>query len=303
MPRRVDLTKLRAAAAAQHATFTCRQAAQHGVTHRVLERLTALGEIERQHRGVHRFTAIPLTRSAEIAAAVLAGGPDAVASHDTSLELHGLRKAWPGAPIEICSPTTWHPEVTGIHVHRTRRLESRDITTVDGIRATNGARTLVDLASRYERVALTRLVDDAICWGVAKRNAVYRRSCALRNGRRGVGLLVTLTDPDAEAVFRSWLERLAWSVFDRHGVAQPLWNVPRHDAEGLIGIVDCLWPDLPLVVELEGLRFHTSPQQRRDDARRFNRLGAGARVLRFTWQDVVEMPERMCGQILAALNG
>lgn len=98
----------------------------------------------------------------------------------------------------------------------------------------------------------------------------------------GVLDIILATAPGAEATFRSWLERQASRAFRRLGVPQPAWNVPLDDAKGRIGIVDCLW-DCDLVVEFEGLRFHTTPAQRRRDASRFNRLARRGPVLRYTW--------------------
>jgi hypothetical protein len=71
----------------------------------------------------------------------------------------------------------------------------------------------------------------------------------------------------------------------------PEWNVEVRDGAGRIGIVDALWRPWHVIGETEGLRFHTTPAQRRKDAERFNRLlDAEYAARRFTWLDVVERP-------------
>jgi hypothetical protein len=167
---------------------------------------------------------------------------------------------------------------------------------------TSGARTLVDLAAVLDRYDLTALTDDAVCAGVAPRPWLYRRAHALHPGRAGVQTLVTLTAPGAEGTFRSWLERRAGGLIAAHGLPQPRWNVPVHDGDGLIGIVDALYGDR-VVLEFEGLRFHTTPQQRRADADRFNRLQlVPLLVQRFTWLDVMQEPARVITRIRRSLQ-
>lgn len=67
--------------------------------------------------------------------------------------------------------------------------------------------------------------------------------------------------------------------------------------------VDALWHLWQVISEKEGLRFHTAPRQRREDARRFNRLGdAGYAVRRFTWEDVVYRPVEVAVTVARALR-
>jgi hypothetical protein len=67
------------------------------------------------------------------------------------------------------------------------------------------------------------------------------------------------------------------------------------DAVWLVGAV-------LVVVELEGLRFHTTPSQRRRDAERFHRLlEAGCTVRRFTRHEVVADPGAVARSVARAL--
>lgn len=155
------------------------------------------------------------------------------------------------------------------------------------------------VASLTELVAA---IDDAICARLVGRAWLYRRARALCAGRRGVGHLVRWTAPGSEGEFRSWLGRRAAAVFRAHEVPPPTWNSAVHDERGLIGVVDAVFTAERLVVELEGLRFHTTPEQRRNDAASFNRLGvAGWLPLGYTWLDVVRQPGAVAGELRQAL--
>lgn len=252
-------------------------------------------------RGVYRVAGVSDAWPAPVMPACLAVGGDAVACRDTALQLLGVRPA-DTRTIHVCRPSRWQPTVPGIMVHTTRDLIDGDRTVVEGVPTTTSARTVIDLATTLPRPQIVALVDELVFGGAVHRRWLYRRALALYPGRVGVVHIVKATAPGAEAEFRSWLERQAALAYHRFGVPAPAWNVPVNDAKGRIGIVDCLWA-CGLVVEIEGLRFHTTPEQRRRDAARFNRLVRRGPVLRYTWQDVVENPVQMCAEVLDVLRG
>lgn len=299
-------TRLQLIAAPQLGLFTVAQARGCGLSRRGLGSSVVRGDItpvyfgEVRLTGVYRCGGVPDTWPAPVMAACLAVGEGAVACRDTALQLHGLRRVNP-EEIHICRPARWQPVVPGIVVHTTRDLIPGDTTEINGVPTTTGARTIIDLAEVVGLAERLALVDEVVFGGICPRQWLYRRAVALQNGRAGVLEIVRATAPGAEAEFRSWLEREASYAYLGHGVPAPRWNVVLNDAKGRIGIVDCLWP-CGLVVEIEGLRFHTTPQQRRRDAARFNRLVRRGRVLRYTWHDVVERPAEMCAEILDMLG-
>jgi len=186
-------------------------------------------------------------------------------------------------------------------IHRAVALEPVDVTRVMGIPCATGARTLIDLAARIDPETLTALTDDAICAKVTARTLVYGRAVDLLPGRPRVQRLIDLTEPGADGTFRSWLERHASTVFRRAGLPDPEWNVAVHDDEGLIGVVDVLWGP-KLIVELEGIRFHSTPAQVGKDRYKLRRLVlSGRTVLPFSWHDLVKRPHAVVDQIRRAL--
>jgi very-short-patch-repair endonuclease len=71
----------------------------------------------------------------------------------------------------------------------------------------------------------------------------------------------------------------------------------------LLGLkVDAVWPDLKLVVEVDGYKFHGDRDSFENDRARDAMLVAhGYRVLRFTARQLRDQPLVVLGQIAAAL--
>jgi hypothetical protein len=276
---------LRVLARGQRGLFTIQQARTVGVTDRVRHRMLAGDEIERVHPGVHRFITAAWDWEAVQFAAVLGGGRSAVLSHAPAARLLGLAVPFAGR-AEITVTATGCPRLAGVRVHRTRELPDGDTTIVRGIRCTSGPRTLVDLAGRLPWATCTQLVDEAVCAGVTSRSRLHERAEALRPGRAGVGRLIDLVAPGSDAGFWSALERAFFVGVRAHGIKEPLPNAAiRHG--GRLLYADALWPEERLIVELHGLRFHSTPAHRERDDERVNLFTlAGHRVLLFTWREV-----------------
>ncbi len=100
-------------------------------------------------------------------------------------------------------------------------------------------------------------------------------------GQRGVARLRQLLDRQTFQLTDSELERWFLPQVRRAGMPLPL---TRQHLNGFK--VDFSWPDLRLVVETDGLRYHRTPaQQARDRVRDQAHLAAGFIPLRFThWQ-------------------
>ena len=105
-----------------------------------------------------------------IAAAVLAGGPTAVASHASAAWLWGFLPRYEPTP-EISLPTG-DRRPRHILTHRCPSLQPRDITRQRGVPTTTPARTALDLAPRLTKKALSRLVNDARDDGNLRPNAL-----------------------------------------------------------------------------------------------------------------------------------
>lgn len=68
--------------------------------------------------------------------------------------------------------------------------------------------------------------------------------------------------------------------------------------------VDILFRDARVVIEIDGFAFHSDAETFQRDRNRQNAIAlAGYQVLRFTWLDLVEYPDRVLAEIRRAICG
>lgn len=230
-------------------------------------------------------------------AAVKACGTGAVLSHHSAAALLGFLQ-WDGRYPEVTvvgSTTRVHPQ---LRVHRTRTLDTRDVSRRHGIPITAPARTLADLASSLDYRSLRRAVRQA-----QSLRRVQLRDLAEVSGRlgprRGVAKLARIlaTGP---APTRSELEDVVLDLILNAGLRLPDVNVALL-ISGRRVVPDFRWPDRHLVVEADGAAWHDHRLSREDDAERQALLEAhGERVLRVTWKQAVSQPRQTVARIRAA---
>ena len=124
------------------------------------------------------------------------------------------------------------------------------------------------------------------------------RRAHLRNrGRYGSPAARRLLQ-SAEGGTRSEAERVFRRLLTRAGISG--WTVNTR----VLGYeVDFLFPDAKLVVEIDGMAFHTDAEVFQRDRTKQNAIAlAGYQVLRFTWWDLVEYPDRVIAQIERAIR-
>lgn len=290
-------------AADQRMLVSRRQARNAGLSARQIKRRVTTGRWLRVHPEVFAVDGrAPRTWHARVMAAVLVV-PDGVASHRTALYLHGVRCLRKTGVIEVSAPRGCATALAGIRVRSRRHLPAEDRAVVDGIPCTTAERALIDVAGELEHRTRLAVLEEALYSRSADRRRFVRRARACSRGRPGVRTLAETADDRGAARFRSWLEAEASQRWQEAGLVEPSWNVDVYDRAGRIGEVDAVFPGGVVVVELDGLRFHSSPAQRRQDKARDRRLVLSGRVvLRFDWKDVVERPQLVIDQIGEALE-
>lgn len=222
-------------------------------------------------------------------AAVLACGDDAVLSHSSAAALLGIRPVH--AVIEVSVPA--QRRVPGVRVHR--RAALTDVGTCHGIPVTSPTLTLIDLATQLSDMALERAVNDADANNVITVLAL-RQELDHQPRRPGLGRLRTLIDHRTFTLTDSVLERLFLPLAQQAGLPRPL---TRHMVSG--HKVDFFWPDLKLVVETDGLRYHRTPaQQARDRKRDHAHLANGLTTVRFTHAQVRHDPNHVVDTLRSA---
>jgi len=93
--------------------------------------------------------------------------------------------------------------------------------------------------------------------------------------------------------------RLRWLLIQA-GLPKPQVQVDLHNAAGsFLGRADLYYPQARLVIEYDGANHR---DRMTEDLRRQNAiLGAGFRLLRFTFADVKERPDSVAAQVRNAL--
>jgi very-short-patch-repair endonuclease len=233
-------------AARQYGHVTFAQLLALGFSPGAIEHMCRIGHLIRVHRGVYAVGHRRLDPSARIAAAVLAGGPLAVASHSSAAFLWGMQKRWQAPPDITLRTDRRRPNIC---IHTCTTLTHRDTRTHLGIRLTSPARTLLDITPRMTDAQVARAAREA------RLNRYLRlpdlRELLTRQPRhpgatRLKALAATTTGPT-----RSDFEDLFLAFARRFNLPVPLVNTKVAGYE-----VDILYPAEKLVIELDSYEFH-----------------------------------------------
>jgi very-short-patch-repair endonuclease len=176
----------------------------------------------------------------------------------------------------------------GVRVYRRGELPAEDRAVRDRIPVTSPARTLIDLGSRLSERQLEAAVNEADRLALVDPESL-RSAVDDHSGCRGVSTLRKLLDRRTFALTDSELERRFIRLVVRAGLRRPLTQKRVNGFR-----VDFYWPELGLIVETDGLRYHrTSTQQARDRQRDQAHTAAGLTPLRFTHAQVAFEPARV----------
>ena len=165
------------------------------------------------------------------------------------------------------------------------RLTAADLTVHQGIPVTSPICTLIDLALRLNAASLERAINQADKLDLVDPEVLRGALSGLRH-RRGARTLRRALDRRTFALTDSELERRFLALVRKAKLA-----LPQTGAYVNGFTVDFYWPDLKLIVETDGLRYHRTPaQQARDRLRDQTHAAAGLTCLRFTHAQVVYDP-------------
>jgi very-short-patch-repair endonuclease len=263
--------------------------------------------LHRLHRGVYAVGHLALVPLAREMAAVLACGAGASAgagaaagvgvAHRSAAVVWYLRAANDDAEIDVIVRGAGGRRRPGIRIHRSTSLAPQDIRHLRGLPVTTPGRTLIDLAESATDRELERATHEAITRRLLNARRLLSDLGQYR-GRRGIGRLRELLERgEAPTITRSEAEERFLALVRAAGLPSPEVNVRIHGHE-----VDFLWREQGLVVEVDGFQFHSTRDAFERDRRRDAHLqGAGLRVLRVTWRQVVELPYATLTQVVRAL--
>jgi very-short-patch-repair endonuclease len=245
------------------------------IQHRV-----AGGRLHRAARGVYVVGRPELTRRGRWMVATLSCGPGAMLSHGSAAALWGIGDE-PKGSTEITVRVLSARRRPGIRLYRRPGLLESDVSEFSKISLTAPVRTLIDLSTRLDPADIERAVNAADTKGLIDPETL-RAALAAYPGQHGVGRLRDVLDRRTFRLTDSELERLFLAAVEMAGMALPSTGRRLNGFK-----VDFFWPEMGLVVETDGLRYHRTPaQQARDRLRDQAHTAAGLTQLRFTHAQV-----------------
>ena len=230
---------------------------------------------------------------ADLISAILYAGPGAMLSHATALWWHELLEARPTL-IQVSTPRKCASQ-PGIRVHARRRIQAihhRRLPT------TTVSQALLDFSATAPVDSVVRALAEADYRRVLNHRELHAICGIGRPGSATLKQALWRHTPEL-ARTKSTLER-AFHALCRRGRI-PAYEVNRR----VCGItVDAFWPDLGVVVELDGVQGHTTPaQMRRDHHRDLILRAAGYIVVRYSYDQVTHEADAVLADLRTVLEG
>jgi very-short-patch-repair endonuclease len=272
-------------AARQLGLITAGQLITAGVGRGSIRWRLANGALHRVFRGVYLVGhPVPAPGALEFAA-VLACGEGTVASHHSAAGLWRL-----GAPardaVEVTVAGRDCRTRTGLRVYQVDELSPQDRTTKGGIPVTAPARTVIDYASTTGPSEAERVIAEAFALRLLTEPQLVAAIDRAPH-RAGVACVkAILGQPGGAKRTRSGGERAMLRLIRAAGLPEPLTNHPIKGFDA-----DFFWPEVGLIVEVDGGDFHRPrPAFERDHRRDIVHKAAGHEVLRVSGQQLDQEP-------------
>ena len=288
-------SRIRVAALASRQCGRVSRAQLHAmcVPRSTIDRWIATGYLIRVLRGVYAVGHSASDERARLFSLILFAGPSAMLSHGTSAHRRGWLR-YPVAATHISTPRRIRTRLPGVVVHCSRDL-GREL--VNGVPCTTVVQTLLDLAATEPpKLAMRALAQ--LDYERKLRPAAIRDACG--RGKPGSAALLRAlgTYIPAMARTRSDLEDDFLLLCQEFGVPIPEVNAFVHGIE-----VDCHWPRLGLVVELDGEGNHGTAAQRNRDQRNALKLRAhGLTVIRYSYDQVTYGPASVAADVWSQID-
>jgi predicted transcriptional regulator of viral defense system len=281
--------------------FSRTEAKESGVSYPTVRRRLKTGKWRRIDRGVYATFTGPLTREARLWAIAGRAGKDAMFSHETAAELHGISDK-PSSTIHVTVPhsrrlaqkTPW----PGIQIHRSDQSAAESPNTLK-LPRTTVADTVLDVVATAKTLDYGYSIISRALWKhkVTAEALLERLETRTRYARRA-WFRDAVADASDGAHFP--LERLYLrEVERRHGLPkahrQALGRLPSGKQ-----YKDNLYEDYKVCVELDGAAYHSNEQALADRRRDNQNLAADdVRTFRFGFVDVTVRPCE-CAEIVVA---
>jgi very-short-patch-repair endonuclease len=280
----------------QHGVVARRQLLKRGLHPRSIEHRIRCGRLHPLHRGIYAVGHPRPPREGRWLAAVIAGGPVALLSHQSAAALWGIRQT-SRTRIDVSRPSGGR-RTAAIQFHRSS-VARDERTTKDGIPVTTVARTLFDLAAVTTTRAVERAINEAEVlhlWdelALAHLLTRYPRRPGARPLRRALASRAA-----GASVTRSELEERFLALLAREQLPRPKVNATVGGYE-----VDFSWESQRVVAELDGRAAHATAAAFERDRERDRALqAAGWRVIRITWRQLDRTPHKVAADLRRLLG-
>lgn len=274
-------------ARSQHGVVASDQLREIGYTRQAIHHRIRTGRLYPLHRGVYVVGRPHVTDHGRWMAAILACGGGVVLSHSSAAALWRIGREKRGL-VELSLASLSRRRRPGLQIHQRPSLQDRDMTVEYGIPVTTPIQTLIDLALRLDRPGVERAINEADKYDLVHPPEL-RKALDERSGEPGVAVLRRILDRRTFRLTKEELERRFLPLVAKVGLPVPLTGQIVNGFE-----VDFYWPDLGLVVETDGLRYHRTPaEQARDRLRDQAHTAAGLTQLRFTHEQVRYEPDHV----------
>lgn len=272
--------------------ITLDQARRAGLSEYSVRRKVRKGQWRRCGTGVYFADDRPFTSAARLRAAVWGRGSHAVASGLAAAWWLGLMNLEPRM-IEVTVPRTASGRApAGVRLRR-RDLDEQDIVEDRGLRVTGLALTVLEASAR--RGGGPKIMDSALQRRVRLED--LQRAHLRNRGRWGAVAARRLLEAAAGGA-RSEAERLLIELLRAAGITG--WQANYRAGPYSI---DVAFPDQRVAIEIDGWAFHSDREAFQNDRTRQNWLALqGWQVLRFTWLDITQHPQRVLAAIRAAIS-
>lgn len=269
----------------QHGVVSSDQLLEVGYTRQAIYHRIRTGRLHPLHRGVYAVGRPHVTDHGRWMAAVIACGTGAVLSHSSAATLWRIGSEKRGL-VELSLPSLSRRRRPGLLIHQRPSLQDLDMTVEFGIPVTTPIQTLIDMALRLDRRGIERMINEADKYDLVHPPGL-RKALDQRPGEPGAARLRHILDLRTFRLTKEELERRFLPLARKAGLPVPLTGQWVNEFE-----VDFYWPDLGLVVETDGLRYHRTPaEQARDRLRDQAHTAAGLTQLRFTHEQVRYEPD------------
>ncbi len=212
--------------------------------------------------------------------------------------LDTTRQLGADAPISVLLVGRNATAPPGVVAWRTQALARQDVRWRQGIPLTSPARTILDCAREMNELELESVLAVALGQNMVRRaqlkDVMERNSYA-----KGIGVLRQLlaqTEPLHDT--RSEYERKLLELLRAADLPLPITNT------WVAGqFVDGVWPDLKLVLEFDGWKYHGGRSKFETDRLRDQHLiVAGHQTMRITARQIDQRPHALIARIASAIT-